>query len=90
MHRQGWHLQLTEVRQRPLAATFYVTGMTHSIIGGSAWEATPAGGAEGGVGGNRTLNVTNTPKVLSKPRRPNLDVAVLCEKQRPIETGRTG
>jgi len=41
MHRQGWDLQMTEYGNGHWRATFYVTGMTHSIIGGSAYEQTP-------------------------------------------------
>lgn len=41
MHRQGWDLQLTEYGDGHWRATFYVTGMAHSIVGGSAWEPTP-------------------------------------------------
>ena len=41
MHRQGWDLQLTEYGDGHWRATFYVTGMAHSITGGSAWEPAP-------------------------------------------------
>ena len=41
MARQGWDVQLTAYAGRDWRATFFVTGMAHSIIGGSAWEATP-------------------------------------------------
>jgi hypothetical protein len=41
MHRQGWDLQLTEYGDGHWRATFYVTGQAHSIVGGSACEATP-------------------------------------------------
>ena len=41
MHRQGWDLQLTEYGNGHWRATFYVTGMAHSIVGGSADEPTP-------------------------------------------------
>jgi hypothetical protein len=40
MQRQGWDLQLTEYGDGHWRATFYVTGMAHSIVGGSAWEPT--------------------------------------------------
>ena len=40
MRRHGWDLQLTEYGDGHWRATFYVTGMAHSIVGGSAWEAT--------------------------------------------------
>ena len=41
MHRQGWDLQLTAYGDGSWRATFWVTGMAHSIAGGSAWEPTP-------------------------------------------------
>jgi hypothetical protein len=41
MEHQGWDLQLTEYGDGHWRATFYVTGMAHSIVGGSAWEPTP-------------------------------------------------
>jgi hypothetical protein len=41
MQRQGWDLQLTAYGDGHWRATFYVTGMAHSIVGGSAWERTP-------------------------------------------------
>lgn len=41
MHRQDWDLQLTEYGDGHWRATFYVTGMAHSIVGGSAWEPRP-------------------------------------------------
>jgi hypothetical protein len=41
MHRAGWDLHLTEYGDGHWRATFYVTGMAHSIVGGSAWEAAP-------------------------------------------------
>jgi hypothetical protein len=40
MHRAGWDLQLTQYGDGYWRATFFVTGMAHSIVGGSAWEAT--------------------------------------------------
>jgi hypothetical protein len=45
LHRQGWDLQLTQYGAGNWRATFYVTGVAHSIVGGSAWEAC---GADGG------------------------------------------
>jgi hypothetical protein len=39
--RQGWDLQLTAYGDGHWRATFYVTGMAHSNVGGSAWERTP-------------------------------------------------
>jgi hypothetical protein len=41
LHRQGWDLQLTQYGDGNWRATFYVTGVAHSIVGGSAWEPTP-------------------------------------------------
>ena len=41
MHHPSWDLQLTEYGDGHWRATFYVTGMAHSIVGGSAWEPTP-------------------------------------------------
>jgi hypothetical protein len=40
MHRAGWDLQLTRYGDGYWRATFRVTGFAHSIMGGSAWEAT--------------------------------------------------
>jgi hypothetical protein len=39
--RQGWDLQLTAYAGRHWRATFFVAGIAHSIVGGSAWESTP-------------------------------------------------
>jgi hypothetical protein len=41
MHRLGWDVQLTEYGNGHWRATFYVTGMAHSIASGTAWEPTP-------------------------------------------------
>ncbi len=41
MARQGWDLQLTAYGDGHWRATFYITGMAHSVFGGSAWEPTP-------------------------------------------------
>jgi hypothetical protein len=41
LRRQGFDLQLTQYGGREWRATFWVTGMAHSISGGSAWERTP-------------------------------------------------
>ena len=41
MGRRGWDLQLTEYGDGRWRAIFYVTGLAHSIVGGSAWEPTP-------------------------------------------------
>jgi hypothetical protein len=39
MHRAGWDLQLVQYGHR--RATFWGTGLAHSITGGSAYEPTP-------------------------------------------------
>jgi hypothetical protein len=41
LHRQVSDLQLTQYGDGKWRATFYVTGVAHSIVGVSAWEATP-------------------------------------------------
>jgi hypothetical protein len=43
MHRQGNDLQLTQYDERGWRATFYVTGIEHSLTSAtaSAWEPTP-------------------------------------------------
>jgi hypothetical protein len=41
MTHQGWDVQITAFGDGHWRATFYVTGMAHSIVGGSAWELTP-------------------------------------------------
>ena len=41
MARQGWDVQLTAYAGRDWRATFFVTGLAHSIVGGSAWAPTP-------------------------------------------------
>ena len=43
MHRQGQDLQLTEYDKRGWRATFYTTGMEHSLVSaiGTGWEPTP-------------------------------------------------
>jgi len=51
MARQGFDLQLTRYDEKGWRATFYTTGMEHSITSAtaSAWERTP-GRCAGGVG----------------------------------------
>jgi hypothetical protein len=39
--RQGYDLQLTAYADRGWRATFYVTGVVHSIVAGSAYAPTP-------------------------------------------------
>jgi hypothetical protein len=39
--RQGCDLQLNADSDRHWRATFFVAGIAHSIVGGSAWEPTP-------------------------------------------------
>jgi hypothetical protein len=43
MHRQGYDLQLIQYDERGWRATFYVTGIEHSLTSdtASAWEPTP-------------------------------------------------
>ena len=43
MARQGYDLQLTRYDEQGWRATFYMTGMKHSLTSatGSAWERTP-------------------------------------------------
>jgi hypothetical protein len=43
MHRQGYDLQLTRYDERGWRATFYVTGIEHSLTSdtASAWETAP-------------------------------------------------
>jgi hypothetical protein len=41
MTRQVWDVQLTAYGDGHWRATFYTTGMAHSIVGGTAWEPTP-------------------------------------------------
>ena len=40
LHRTGYDLDLRQYGDGPWRASFYVTGLTHSILGGSAWEPT--------------------------------------------------
>jgi hypothetical protein len=40
LHRMGYDLHLTQYGDDTWRATFYVTGIAHSIVGGSAWEPT--------------------------------------------------
>jgi len=43
MARQGYDLQLTRYNEQGWRATFYTTGMAHSLTSatGTAWESTP-------------------------------------------------
>jgi hypothetical protein len=41
MTHQGWDVQFTAYGDRHWRATFYTTGMAHSIVGGSAWARPP-------------------------------------------------
>ena len=51
MTHQGWDVQLTAYAARDWRATFYPVGITHSIVGGTAWEPTPRQAVQrGGVG----------------------------------------
>jgi len=40
LHRTGYDLDLRQYGDGHWRATFYVTGLAHSILGGSAWEPT--------------------------------------------------
>jgi hypothetical protein len=40
LHRTGYDLDLRQYGDGHWRATFYVTGIAHSILGGSAWEPT--------------------------------------------------
>ena len=51
MARQGYDLQLTRYDDRGWRATFYMSGIAHSVVKGSAWERDAvASGAGGGMG----------------------------------------
>jgi hypothetical protein len=41
MTHQGWDVQLTAYAARDWSANFFPVGITHSVVGGSAWEPTP-------------------------------------------------
>jgi hypothetical protein len=41
MARQGYDLHLTRYDEKGGSATFYTTGIEHSIASASAWERTP-------------------------------------------------
>jgi hypothetical protein len=51
LHRQGWDLQLTQYGDGHWRATFYVTGVAHSIVGSSAWEPTAWTAVQKAAGG---------------------------------------
>jgi hypothetical protein len=40
LHRAGYDLHLTQYGDDTWRAAFYITGLAHSIVGGSAWEPT--------------------------------------------------
>jgi hypothetical protein len=40
LHRVGYDLDLRQYGDGNWRASFYVTGLAHSILGGSAWEPT--------------------------------------------------
>jgi hypothetical protein len=40
LHRIGYDLHLTQYGDNTWRSTFYVTGVAHSIVRGSAWEPT--------------------------------------------------
>ena len=41
MAHQGYDLQLTRYAEQGWRATFYTSGIAHSVVKGSAWERTP-------------------------------------------------
>ena len=41
MAHQGYDLQLMRYDERGWRATFYTSGIAHSVVKGSAWEQTP-------------------------------------------------
>ncbi len=41
MTHQGWDVQLTAYAARDWRANVFPVGIAHSILGGTAWEATP-------------------------------------------------
>jgi hypothetical protein len=41
MTHQGWDVQLTAYSARDWRANFFLVGIAHFIVGGSAWEPTP-------------------------------------------------
>src|SRR5947207_11602897 len=41
MAYQGYDIQLTRYDERGWRATFYTSGIAHSVVKGSAWEPTP-------------------------------------------------
>ena len=41
MSWQGYDLQLTRYAEQGWRATFYTSGIAHSVVKGSAWERTP-------------------------------------------------
>jgi hypothetical protein len=46
MTHQGWDVQLTAYAARDWRANFFPVGIAHSIVGGSAWEATAWGAVQ--------------------------------------------
>src|SRR5438874_107557 len=47
MARLGFDLQLTRYDERGWRATFYTSGIAHSVVKGSAWERTPGRAVQG-------------------------------------------
>ncbi len=77
MHRQGFDLQLTQYDERGWRATFYTTGMEHSLTSatGPGWERTPwratqrAAAREMKSAMRRWLRHVVAFMVISRPRR---------------------
>jgi hypothetical protein len=57
LHRTGYDLDLRQYGDGHWRATFYVTGIAHSILGGSAWEPTVWHGVQRAGWGNRSTEV---------------------------------
>ena len=68
LHRTGYDLDLRQYGDGHWRATFYVTGIAHSILGGSAWER--RGGRYNGQGGRRSSSkvLVSSPSSARIPR----------------------
>ena len=53
LHRTGYDLDLRQYGDGHWRATFYVTGIAHSILGGSAWSPRCGCRSAGGLGCDR-------------------------------------
>ena len=68
---QGWDLQLTAYAARDWRANFFLVGIAHSIVGGSAWEPTPWRAV---VGVGKSLLAQVDPPSWPVPPRSLLDL----------------